>query len=289
MMDSGPQQNKMRGGNSSHWQHIAAGAALSALFHGLVIAGLVLSIWWTPEEEESEYYDVVFEELDLLALGELPDPNALPRIAGGAPPVAVEDEVVLEPEREPEAIVEPETPREPEPDPEAIRRQREEEEARREEEQRRRREERRRQMERELSEFEAEGRGSGAPVGSPDGVPEGTVSDAALANMQQTYQARLRREIQQHWQVPVTIPDEELRRLVGRVRVYVRLSADGYIEEYEFTARSDNDQFNDSVERVLRRFERRTGRSLPMPSQPELQREVLRQGLNLNVWDPFDQ
>ena len=268
---------------------MAAGIALSALFHGTIIGIALFGVWCSSGEvEEEEGYEVVFDDVELLALGEEPDPHSLPRLTGdeGSPPEA--DEIVDVVEEEPEVPVEqePEPAEEAEPDPEELERQRREEEARREEERRRAEEERRRRMDEALGQFESDGRGDEAPEGSPDGIAGGTATDADQADMMQTYHARLLREIERHWEIPSTVSDGELAGLAGRVRVYVSLDTNGYIQSFEFRRKSGHEQFDDSIERVLRQFDASDGGNrLPMPEEPVIRQEITNRGLTLTNWE----
>lgn len=273
---------------------IAAGVAASMILHGLILGVAVLSVLLGSSvgEEESEYLNVVFDEVELLAFGEIRDPNELPRLSASAPAAA--EEVILESDPDPlpveEPPPEPEIAPEPTPEPavdqEALRRERErEEEARREEERRRAAEAREARRQAALARHSQGGPGDQMPEGSPEGVVGGTVSDAALADMRATYQVRIRQELERIWEVPVTISDEELTRLAGQVRVSVRVAESGHIISYQFSSRSENAQFDESIERVLQRFQRdRGGRTLPMPEDQALKAEILRGGMNLSNW-----
>lgn len=281
-------------GRRSHNQEMAAGIVLSFLFHGTIIFTALLGAWWSSGEvDEEDEYELVFDDIELLALGEEKDPHALPRLTGdeGAPP-DVEEAVDVEPDLEPEP-----PPEEMEPDPEQIQEEEEEaqreeerrqaeEERRREERQRRAEEERRRRMAEAMGQFDTEGRGDEAPEGSPDGVAGGTVTDADLANMEQTYHARLLRMIERHWEIPTTVSDSELQQLAGRVRVSVTLSAQGHIVDYTFREKSGHEQFDDSIERVLREFQAHEGgRQLPMPDESEIRQQIINRGLTLTNWE----
>lgn len=274
------------------WQEMAAGVALTLFFHGLILVTAVFSTWCAgAEEEPTETVEVAFDDVELLALGEEPDPHALPRLTGdeGAPPATDEMVDVVEDSPEPDTAPEPE-PEPEQPDPEEVERQqeleRQRQEARREEERRRAEEERRRRMEEATGRFQAEGRGDEAPEGSPEGVAGGTVTDADRADMMQTYHARLLRAIERHWEIPSMIDDAELEQLAGRVRVYVELDDAGHVVNYDFRRKSDHEQFDDSIERVLRQFHHRHGgHQLPLPEQTEIRAEIVSRGLTLTNWE----
>ena len=272
---------------------IAAGVATSVLLHGLILGIAVVSVLLGSSvvQEESEYLEIVFDEVELLAFGEIRDPDQLPRLSASAPSAA--EEVILErevPEPAPADEVRPEE--EPSVDLEVLRREREreaeevrQEEERREEERRRAAEEREARREAALARHAQGGTGDQIPEGSPEGVVGGTVTDAALADMRATYQVRIRQELERLWEVPVTISSDELDRLAGQVQVSVRISERGHVLSYQFLSRSENVQFDESIERVLQRFQQdRGGRTLPMPEDPALRAEVLRGGMNLSNW-----
>lgn len=68
--------------------------------------------------------------------------------------------------------------------------------------------------------------------------------------------------------------------------VYIRLSQRGDVVSYEFKQRSGNEQFDASIERVIRKFQPSGGgKRLPLPENEEVRQIVIRQGLNLNAWE----
>lgn len=263
---------------------MAAGIALTLFFHGAIVFSLVVGALW-GEEEEVEEQEVVFDDVELLALGEDVDPDMMPRLTGdeGAPPEAevAEEETPPPPEVEPE----PE-PEDVDPEPEDVEPEAEEPEVDEEEERRRRREERQRQMDEALGQFDAEGRGDEAPEGSEEGTARGTSTDGDAIG---TYQDRLLEVLGEHWEVPVTISDEEVQRLAGRVSVYVRLSDDGHVTQFQFRQKSGNEQFDTSIERLMRHFEAdEGGEVLPLPDDDGLRRQVVEGGLTLSTWENLD-
>lgn len=279
--------DRQRRPRETAWPEIISGIVTSFLLHGLILAIAILSLLW-PEKEPEPEYDLVFEEVELLALGQPRDPNELPRLAASqAPPE--DDGPVVEVDQEPPPA-EPAPAVDPEPEPEVDtvelrRRQEREEQERREAEAERRRQERERRMAEALGGITSDGAGSDAPEGSEHGVAGGTVTDEALADMMQTFQARVLQEIQRYWEVPVTLSSSDLTELAGKVRVQVRLAQSGHIVSYRLLTRSGNDQFDTSIERVLQRFERqRGGRALPMPERADIRDQILREGLILTNW-----
>lgn len=286
-------QTGWRRRHDGRWREKVAGIVLSLVFHGGLVAVAGVSLLLSAQEPDEEPHEVVFDEVDLLALGEEVDPDALPKLTGDEGAPAPVEEVAPEAE-EPEPVAEPEPEPEPEegvePDPEAIEEESPEDDAESDEERRRREdEERRRQMDEALGEFEASGRTDDAPEGSPMGVEGGTASDADEADMVQTYHARLLQEIERRWEVPATLSDSQLKDLAGQVRVFVQLDDDGHIRSYEIREHSENDQFDASIERVLRQFQADDGGEvLPMPEQEQIRREIIHRGLMLTNWETLD-
>lgn len=266
------------------WPEILTGVATSLLLHGLILTVAIASLFW-PERAPEPQQEIIFEEVELLALGQPRDPDELPRMPASQAAPAEPEELVLEEEAAP-AEPEPEPEPEPEVDTVELRRQQEREEAqRREAEQERRRQERERRMAQALGQLDSHSASDDAPEGSEQGVAGGTVTDEALANMMHTFQARLLQEIQRFWEVPVTLSSAELKELAGKVRVQVRLAESGHIVSYRMVSRSGNEHFDNSIERVLQRFERqRGGRALPMPEQNDVRNQILREGILLTNW-----
>jgi len=125
-----------------------------------------------------------------------------------------------------------------------------------------------------------------APEGQEDGVAEGTLSKAAGDALMRTYGAEVQKAISKHWRVPATVSDEEIESLTGQIRVKVFLSEEGYVRDWRWIERSNNEQFNQSVALAIRRFEvDGGGRKLPLPREEELKEKVLREFLRLSKWD----
>src|SRR5690554_1370553 len=234
-------------------------------------ATLVGAVIYGAYSSESDHVDapvmMEFQDVQLLALGEEKPPNQLPRIANPALPKVQEDVVNLAKPAE-----EPPPQKTPEDKPEVKPPQKEES--------------RRNKLLDDLQDLNNPHRPSNeeVPEGSPDGVAAGTVSDAAMANMMNTYQAQLLDTLAKYWRVPSTLSPDEINALAGKVAVYVRLSESGHIVSFRFTAKSDNAQFDASIERLMSRFEVSGGRKLPIPDATEVRELVLREGLNLRNW-----
>ncbi len=264
---------------------VLSGIFMSVMLHGVLIGAIVLSQLYAGKSEEEEGYEIVFDQVELLALGEEKPANELPRLPNPAPaPVVPPTPAPVEPAVElPEPVVE--EPPAVVPDPAIAR---EQERIRREEQARAEQEARQQRMQNALSALHNPDRptNTDTPAGSADGIVGGTVSDAAMANMMGTYQAKLLAEITRFWEVPTTITSQEKAELAGQVHVYVRLSEGGHIVSYTFRKKSTNEQYNDSIERVLKRFQAQYGgRVLPMPEHPEVRQAVVTRGLEMKGWE----
>ena len=244
------------------------GIVTSILLHGAIVGVIV---WGTMRGGEDIQNDIEpkmleFEDVELLALGEKKPPNQLPRIANPAPPEVKEDAVNLaEPQEKP-----PEPKKKPE----------------KKEKKPQKKPDRRKKLLDQLGDLHDPNRPTNTevPEGSEKGVAQGTISDAAMANLMGTYQAKLLQALGDKWRIPTTIDDAEIKKLAGTVVVYVRLSDSGHVVSYSFRSKSSNEQFNASIDRLMRRFEVSGGHKLPVPENPEVRRLVLNEGLNLKNW-----
>lgn len=256
------------GGRQVSTAHVVGGFLTTLLLHVLIVAAIVVGTMKGEQklEEEIEPHLLRFEKVELLALGEERPPEALPRIANPEPPTKAPDEIALEKPDQPIIEIKKKEP----------------EKAKKEEEDRKKR------INDALSALSNPNRPTNddVPDGRAEGVIGGTVSDAALANLMGTYQAKLVAELSRFWDLPSTIEQSEIETLSNQVEVYVRLSAAGNIVTYKFRKKSENEQFNQSIERVLKRFEvSHGGRKLPMPDEPSVKDAVVRDGLNLKSWE----
>ena len=256
---------------------MVAGIVTTILLHGCIV-GLV--IWGTMHsdahiEKKTKEKMLEFEDVKLLALGEKKPPNELPRIANPPAPTPDQETVSLEekknqekPEDKKKTQQETESPPDENADDEA--------------------KERNKKMAEAFKNLHNPNRptNTDVPEGSKQGVAGGAVSDEALANLMGTFQAKLLEVLGRFWQVPSTIPEQKLKKLFGEVVVYVRLSKDGHVVTYRFKRRSSNPQFDNSIDRLMRRFTvSGGGRTLPLPQNPEVKRAVLKEGLNLKKWE----
>lgn len=255
---------------------VAAGIVTTVVVHAGLVGFVVFQAMAGGEEEEKPEQKMEFEDVELLQLGEEKPDNQLPRISNPPAPTPDQETVTLdqeeskeESEEEPEKTQEKtESP----PDPQA-----KNDDAK----------ERKEKMEKAFENLHDPNRPTNqeVPEGSEKGLAGGTVSDEAMANMMKTYQARLLKKIGEYWEVPQTIPDSKLQELFGKATVYVRLSEEGNIVSYDFRRRTPNRQFNQSIERLLMKFQvSGGGHSLPLPDEKEVRQQVLERGLRLEQW-----
>ncbi len=242
---------------------LVAGVLCTIGLHG-VLMGLVIFATLRTHAAIDAHLEpklLQFEDVELLALGEEKPPQALPRIANPPPPEVKPDVVDPTPNDTP-VLQKPEVKPEPPPEtPEEVRRKK---------------------MQDALSALHDPNRpvNEDTPAGSEAGVVGGTVSDAALAHLMNTYTARLIQALRERREAPSSLSEEEIAALDRKVAIYVRLSSEGHILSYQWVKRSGNDLYDDSLELTLKRFMLQYGgRTLPLPEQPEVREQVLLQGL----------
>lgn len=273
-MNANPSQRPGRGQQELDVATIVAGVICSILLHGSIIALVAIGTMHTEEKIEQQLDEKMleFEEVELLALGEVKPPNQLPRISNVKPQEVKPDEVSLDKKK-----------------PDAVPIEKPEEEKKKDAEEREdAKDERRKKMLEALSaQYDPERPANEEiPEGGEQGVVGGGLSDAAKANLMGTYQAKLVGELSKTWTVPTTISPEQVAQLQGKITVYIRLSDEGYVVSYAFKQRSGDDQFDASVERVMKKFQvTGGGKKLPLPDNPEVRQIVLKQGLNLKNWE----
>lgn len=263
---------------------VVAGIITTILLHGTLV-GLV--IWGTSKsdekiEDETDEKKMEFEDVELLAMGKEKPDHQLPRKANPPTPDPEQETVTLEDEKK-EEKPDPEKKEKPEQKTTEKTESKTKETAEKDDS-----EDREREMQEAFDSLNNPNRPTNddVPEGSDKGVAGGSISDEAMANLMGTFQAKLLEVLGKHWQVPATIPEEELQKLFGKVVVYVRLSKSGHVVSYRFRERSPNEQFNSSIERLLRRFEPTGGgKTLPLPENEEVEKVVLREGLNLKNWE----
>jgi len=247
--------------------HIVLGVAVSLFTHVAIIAMVVFGTLRGEAKLEAEIEPkmLAFEEVELLALGVEKKPEALVRISNPEPATKPPDEIVIEQPAEP--VVELKKP-------EPI-------EAKKEDE-------RRKQMMEALSALHNPNRPTNEDL--PEGREEGVLGGTALNSLLGSYASKLVSELSRVWELPATVSPSEAQRLADSVEVYVRLSESGNIVSFQFRKKSGNEQFDDSIDRLLKRFQvQYGGRTLPLPEEPSARSAVVQQGLNLKGWQYMGQ
>lgn len=237
------------------------GMALTLLLHASLVFAIVVGTIHSGEtlKEKIAPKMLKFEEVELLALGVEKPPEVLPRISNPEKAVRPPDEVVIKQPNTP--VINLKKKDDTKIDPNA----------------------RKKKMADMLSALHNPNRPTNddTPAGSEEGVVGGT----AMKSMLNTYATKLLKEFNKYWTLPSTISLEEAKKFSNTVRVYVRISDTGTIVSYRFKKKSTNAQFNASIERVLKRYQVSGGRrTLPLPSNEDLKKNVLTQGLNLKKW-----
>ena len=249
--------------------NVVGGFATTTLLHAFIILAVVVGTITGSKavEEHIEEKIAPFTPVELVRLGEPRKPNALPRIANPEKRV-VEEDVVNLAQPDPDKVVLEKKPEDKPKDVERV--------------------EKKKSTRDLLNAFNNPSRPTNddVPEGQADGVPEGTLSDAALSHLMNTYQAKVMRDILRQWKVPSTITPDSARDLAGKVAVAIRLSADGDIVSYRMVKTSGDSQFDLSVERAIKSFMVRFGgQKLSMPEDPSLKQAVINKGLFLRRWE----
>ena len=274
----------LAGGRGSDRDLMVVGIATTLVLHGAIAAAVLLSAFAKPEAPPVEPpRKIVFEDVQLLALGEEVPKRMLPRIANPKPPAPTPEPPEPEPPRQDEpkppkdAITLPSKDPKPAPKPQARPKAPSSTKA-----------SRRSAMDDALAGLHDPNRPTNddKQAGSKQGVLGGQLSDAAKANLMASYAAQLNTALSRYWTLPTTVPREAIKQLAGQVRVYVRLSRDGRIVSYVWRRHSANEQFDASIDRLLRSFQSGHGtRRLPVPESAEVLQLVVSEGLVLKTWE----
>jgi protein TonB len=287
-------------GRSKDTTLVVVGVAVSLGLHGALVGAVWLNMLFAPEKKKEEPPDMKFEKVELLALGEKKPKTRLPRKANPEPaPETKKDEINIAKKEEPKPEPKPEPKdkeKKPEkkekPDKPEVKDKREpkkepaEEPSTRDENEQR--DKRRKKLLEKTASLHNPNRPTNedTPEGSPQGIAGGSLSDAAVDNLLGTFQAKVMRRVSREWSIPSTISRSKVKKLEGEVVVYVELSSSGHIKSYRFKKKSSNDQFNSSIDRVLKKFTQRWGsKKIPLPEKQQIRRLVLKEGLNLKEWE----
>jgi len=241
---------------------IVIGAFVTVLLHTVLVASIIVGTLDANEalEEEIAPKMLKFEEVELLALGVEKAPDALPTIPNPEKAVKPPEEIVINQPNKPVInLKKKKDDTKVEPDA------------------------RKKRMADLLSDLHNPNRPTNEDA--PEGKEEGMLGGTAMKSMMNTYATKLLKEFNKHWSLPSTITVDEAQALAGKVKVYVRISKTGSIVSYRFKKKSPNEQFNASIERVLKRYQVNGGRhTLPLPKDEEIKTAVIKQGLNLKKW-----
>lgn len=263
--------------------HVAAGIITTVVLHlGIVIPFVVsaMSEQEAPQEEQEE--KIEFEDVKLMKLGKQKPDDQLPQISNPAPATPKEESVTLDEKKK-----KPEPKREEEPERTQERTEQEpDEEAKTDdpkdlEEEKQKAIEELRKKHRPTNDVPPEGKEQG-PINGPTGPP----SENAI----QTYEKKIWRALGEYWGIPKTIPKDEIPRLLGQVKVEVEISESGHVESHRLTGETDNQQLNETINRVFEEFTASGGGdTLPLPEDDELRKSVLKNGLQLKNWQDIEQ
>ncbi len=248
--------------NRSNTTGFIVGALVTLALHsGLVVAIIIGTLGAEKAMDEQIAPKMLkFEEVELLALGVEKPEKELPTIANPKKAETPPEKVVINQPNKPVISLKKKKD-ETKVDPNA----------------------RKKKMAELLSELHNPNRPTNDEI--PEGKEDGFLGGTAKKSMLRTYATELLKEFNKHWSPPSTLSVDEAQALAGTVNVYVRLSNTGSIVSYRFKKKSSNDQFNASIERVLKRYQATGGRhTLPLPKNPEILAAVVKEGLNLKKW-----
>ncbi|MBN1947875.1 MAG: TonB C-terminal domain-containing protein [Bradymonadales bacterium] len=238
------------------------------VFFTLAIHMGIVAVYLLWSETESQAVEpqqppewMRFEAVELLMWGEvMPNPHRLPIMPNPAPEERQQEVVAVDP-----------TPQNPSEDAVALSVSDQEDpdrptqrESRRREEPDQRRDSARHNPNRPIN---------NEPLwGSPDGFRGGTsLSPTALANLFGPVQE----QIQRAFRAPSSLSADDLRRLEGRVRVFV--NREGRITHFAWDSRSGNSAFDAAAESALNRFRLGSDRlRLPFDNEVAMEQAVQR-------------
>ncbi len=252
------------------------------IFTGMAMAGLIDV---EPPPPDLPAVDVELVQMIPKLGSKPPEPEALPRIVQPAPPPPpTDDEISLS--REKEEQLERERQQKEQERIEAERRKQEEEEQRREDEARRRREEdrRRRKAMQEALDRAVDPRADDEDApGFEEGSAVGNSLDPNSLRNKQLYIARLMVALKSQFEVPSVIPDDVRKRL--KATVSFKINAGGkVVGEPRLVRSSGNKFFDDAALSAVRKFGPGSALRIPLPTDPELKKSVLRQGLQPDMY-----
>lgn len=254
------------------------------IFAGMALAGLI-DVEPAPPDLPPPFDAVMVELLPKLG-SKPPEPEALPRIVQPAPPPPPKDEEISL-SREKEEELEREAKKKEQERIEAERRKEEEEQKRKDEAERRRREEderRRRKAMKDALDRATDPRADDEDApGFEDGSSVGNSLNPDSLRNKQLYIAQLMVALKSQFEVPSVIPDDVRKRL--KATVSFKIDAQGkVVGEPRLVRPSGNKFFDDAALATVRKFGPGSALRIPLPTDPELKKSVLRQGLQPDMY-----
>lgn len=236
----------------------------TVVFHAGILGLVALGTWHKQEtiEKTIEPKMLEFENVELLALGEKKPPEALPRIANPAKRTKKPDKVTINKNPKVPTI----KPKKKKDEPKEVD------------------DKPSKNMLDALDSLHNPDRptNTDTPAGGKAGIVGGTLSDAAMASLMNTYQAKLLIAFRKRRTVPTTLTDSQVKQFDKKAEIYIRLSKTGHIVKYKWVKKSGNAQYDDSIETTVKKFMVQFGaQKLPLPQQAEVKQEVLKKGLRL--------
>ncbi len=258
---------------------VLALAINGGLFAGMAFAGLL-----NPEEPEPTYEAIDVEVLQLPAQGKERPESALPRIVRTQTPDVEADTASLSREKE-EELEREKKKKEDEQRKLDEEKRRLDEEKKQLAEERKKERDRKRAMTRALNNLDDRG-DEDNPDGFAKGDKYGTSLDPNSLRNQRAYGNRVKAALSRQFQVPATIPRDELKRLSAKV--WFKVNKDGKVTASKLRRGSGNRFFDEASMRTLKRFGAGTALRIPLPpsSQKKLRRQILRKGITTEMLPP---
>lgn len=261
---------------------VVAGLVNGLIFTGMAMAGLI-DIEPPPPELPAIFPTLV----ELPKRGSKPpEENVLPRFVEPTPPPPPTDEEISL-SREKEEELEREREKKKELERIEAERRRQEEEARKEAERRRREEDearkRKKAMEQALNRALDERADDEDAPGFEDGDAAGRSLNPDSLKNRQLYIARLMAALKSQFEVPSVIPDDVRKRL--KATVSFKIDAQGKVVGEPVLVRSSGNKFfDDAALATVRKFGPGSALRIPLPTDPDLKKSVLRSGLQPDMY-----
>ena len=236
------------------------GLAMSMALH---LFAVLISLGLSHEEEPVQEEIIAVELVPLTALGEAPPPKQLPRIVASTPPPEASEEVSLSRAVEPKPKPKPEPKPKPKP--------------------------KKRVSKSDLfSGFEKDDPRAdrGPKRGDKRGDLEGT-STSFSGKIVSAYISRVSNQIRRSFKPPASLDQRQRSKM--KTIISVKLEAVGQVSAYikeesiKWVSKSGNKFFDDAALRAIKVFTAKGGAKLPLPKSELERKEVLRQGLVIEL------